>query len=146
MGIAVGLPYGGSSVPGMAQGLPLGVPPPLARPAPALTAPQANMHVRIAEPVAPALPAAAAPAAARREDAAAPAEHAAAPPQSAAPPPPRAPVFAQSTLDIREAEAQAAAAAEERNQAAARDASASQLALKAASKILATKAKKRQSA
>ena len=128
MGIAVGLPYSGTGSPGMAQGLPLGVPPPMARPAPALMAPQGNMHVRIAEPVAPAV--AAAPAAPRRDAA----ERTAAPSEAAAPPP--QPVFvshAQSTLDIREAE----------SQAAERDALASQLALKAASKILATKAKRR---
>ena len=138
MGIAVGLPYSGTGAPGMAQGLPLGVPPPMARPAPALMAPQSNMHVRIAEPVAPAV--AAAPAAPRREAA----ERVGAPAAAAAPPP--QPVFvahAQSTLDIREAESQASAAAEERKQAAERDALASQLALKAASKILATKAKRR---
>ena len=138
MGVAVGVPYGGSSgMPGTAQGLPLGVPPPMPQPAPALMAPPASMHVRIAEPVAPALPAA--PAAARRDDGAA----AEGVPAAAQAPPPRAPVYAQSTLDIREAEAQAAAAAEERRQAAERDATASQLALKAASKILATKAKRR---
>ena len=137
MGIAVGVPYGGTGAPGMAQGLPLGVPPPMARPAPALMAPQGNMHVRIAEPVAPVV--AAAPAAPPREGA----ERVAAPAEAAPPPQPVFVAHAQSTLDIREAEAQVAAAAEERKQAAERDALASQLALKAASKILATKAKRR---
>jgi hypothetical protein len=167
MGIAVGAPYAGGTAPGFVAGLPMAMPPPLPRAVPALPAPPSHA-APAALPLAarsPAPPIRTAPAAQARSPAS-PARAAAGTPSAGG-----TPNSGKRAMDfeggedaweasgggaggahpsghdggfVNEEEAEALTAAAERQALAARDATASQLALKAASKILATKAKRRK--